>query len=299
MIFLGAPCNEISKQRLLEELADASEQTRLDVNAVFLRMQRPVYVPIDVLMLILSHISIGTIKSIPLVCKQWYACFQQPQFWDALVRKKIQSSLHLYFPQSKILHFSSQIAYCLRNYNVSLKERFSWMFLYNHFGVFFNFKPYGPIFRLHTSTRSKIEISFFDQDFHVFSHSTYKDVTKDKHNRIHCVKHYHKNRPATSDGLYLYMSESKYDNGQKQIQKIYCKTKQGHLFEGESLPHKAKPHGGGKWTFQDGSTLTGDAVAFDGVPHGKGKEGEASWFAGVVMVDSKDDGVVKKARFFE
>lgn len=42
----------------------------------------------------------------------------------------------------------------------------------------------------------------------------------------------------------------------------------------------AIPHGAGQWTFKDGSTLTGDNVAFDGLPHGKGLSGEDEYFAG-------------------
>ena len=60
-------------------------------------------------------------------------------------------------------------------------------------------------------------------------------------------------------------------------------TEEGHKFKGEAILGENGnyiPHGAGKWNFIDGTTLTGNNVAFAGVPHGTGKEGEDSYFAG-------------------
>jgi hypothetical protein len=62
------------------------------------------------------------------------------------------------------------------------------------------------------------------------------------------------------------------------------------VYEGARLEQKRDevyvnltPHGKGTWRFADGTTLTGDNVAFDGLPHGTGinQDGkEETWFAG-------------------
>lgn len=74
-----------------------------------------------------------------------------------------------------------------------------------------------------------------------------------------------------------------YDNDKAIKRYIECTTPEGHRFVGDSLAEKVWPHGGGQWTFADGTTLTGDRVAFDGLPHGEGREGETRWFAGEPM----------------
>lgn len=54
----------------------------------------------------------------------------------------------------------------------------------------------------------------------------------------------------------------------------------GDRFFGKTYQETDEPHGAGKWTFADGTTLTGDNVAFAGKPHGKGQPGETEYFAG-------------------
>jgi hypothetical protein len=71
---------------------------------------------------------------------------------------------------------------------------------------------------------------------------------------------------------------------------ILYRRKNGDVYEGEPWVKEAQnnwlditPHGKGTWRFADGTTLTGDKVAFDGLPHGSGvnQDGkEETWFAG-------------------
>lgn len=63
-----------------------------------------------------------------------------------------------------------------------------------------------------------------------------------------------------------------YDFNSGEILHITYETKDGIRFVGSTDDNDVNmlPHGSGTWTFPDGSTFSGDSVAFEGVPHGIG-----------------------------
>ena len=77
-----------------------------------------------------------------------------------------------------------------------------------------------------------------------------------------------------------------------------CIAKNGTTFYGNLMVDKPIPHGKGKWTFIDGTTLTGNNVAFAGRPHGNGMIGEISYFAGQPITEAliPDESMRKKIK---
>jgi len=163
----------------------------------------------------------------------------------------------------------------------------NWLFTHNRFATSFQEKTW------------RIETGYFpNKSDSSVMHSFFYHFDKKTKNLNQYVYSEHimgKNGAWETHGVLLWVPaeignmqfrEELWENGHRISRTVDYKTNEGHHFRGGF--RAGLPHGAGKWTFADGTTLTGENVAFQGVPHGKGgQEGEEEYFAGERLIDAK------------
>ncbi len=196
-----------------------------------------------------SFININDIKHIPLVCKNWNKIFKTSEFWQPFVERKLQE-----YP------LCCQNANFFFKYSPSFRRSFDWIFDKNENIKWQKNNTSGIIF-LYLGNSTTIEL---DNTFSYVLNIVYNNPTttniSEKYTFTDCLKYY------------------SFTNNPFEVHKIkFTRSDDGISFEGKSNDNeqiekydKLLPHGSGTWTFPDGSTFSGDNVAFEGVPHGKG-----------------------------
>ena len=244
--------------------------------------------PMDIVVHILSMVDKKDVLNVMCVCKQWLKAAQQDGFWK----------LH---QRAKVLQLLGQLEEMKR---MSFLPRFKRealqyldMSVFQHYGVR---ERYCFLFAKHGALQNQDigwhQICGIDMKIVVELNATHViefvlDLERGLWSAISTEK---LKSSLKKDGLKvgrflggtkhgtLYLKQSVFENGVfvKNFDNVIIDDAKGVRFEGNLFNDTNQPHGAGKWTFADGSTLTGDNVAFNGVPHGKGAEGEQDYYAG-------------------
>lgn len=262
-----------------------SDSARLEVESVYAYLNRPVSVPLDLVTLILSHVPLSSVKSVILTCKQWYECFKRADFWTKHVHRKLKPFYEENFPALS----SNEISQLLNSFHPfmwrdeSMKVQLEWLFVVNWVPAKFKKFDTIPCFWLSSENVGyQLDVVFDKLETGAWAPNVISSG--------HFKKKAHEDK-WVEHGLYItFIRKGEplcpiYDrktciDGKTITRYIECTTPKGDCFFGQSLLEKVWPHGAGRWIFSDGTTLTGDHVAFDGLPHGEGREDETPYFAG-------------------
>lgn len=215
------------------------------------------WLPNDVLLMIFQHVDLKYVKHIPIVCKRWHHLFQTPAFWQPRIHAAIQKVVpRRDYPMPNLFLFRF----------ASLCEKVEWLF--------HNCCKYRPEDDVIDMSYEETDITFETQNF--IGIQTWIDGRK------HGPYHFIFLDPKLTGIIEEYGT---FNNGKEENDCIVWKLEDGTIFDGQTMKNikgKFVPHGAGTWRFPDGTVLSGDAVAFDGLPH-DGKE----WFAGERMTRNK------------
>ncbi len=246
-------------------------------------------VPFVVLVRILSFVDKGDIFNVMCVCKQWLKASKERGFWEQHQREMVVSMV-------KDMEYMHQL--CLT------RPVMQHVFYYFDF---FAFKDYGPkeffghLFKNCKYDDSGNYVKWVNGEFYIRLEAMCSDLVKVRFaiqythdgqwvswsTRQKHMKRFKNHGLRTFRFLggkvegTVYASNWVYRNGKfiRNFDNVIIMPN-GDRFDGQCFEMTDNPHGAGKWTFADGTTLTGDSVAFDGKPHGKGHPDEAEFFAG-------------------
>lgn len=235
--------------------------------------------PINVLAHILNFTELKDTNKIMRICCKWYEASRLSVFWKDRIatkfRKFIKDDIHFEFVKK---HFNLFLFT-----EVPFKDKLGWMF-----------DRTTPYFR-EKNKEDDFKYMFSVSPQKPYEHNFYFNDNLNKY-AIRCSysKKSLKSNKWISDGLDItnwfnrsYGVITRKFNAPKKVCCITYITKEGHHFEGNASVDDLVPHGGGKWTFLNGSTLTGEKVAFAGEPHGIGQDGEDDYFAGEKKIKRK------------
>lgn len=291
MQFSGA---SLSIDELCDELVIYPECLEI-VKDVLKQKSRSVFVSNDVLTKMLSYVSLSDIFNVIQVCKTWYACMQRPEFWTRHVRKRVEEKLI-----RKNMFTRNEISFIVETFHpflwkhASMEQRFRWIFCRrkDKFSLSITKDDFISLYI------SPVGIGF-DNGFKFVPEHEFGQVYLDMVSESKYVQSPHTKEWLDHGKCYQRKCESPkntwlrsgdydlvYENGLLKECYGYCILSNGFIYEGNCDLYRSRPHGKGKWTFPDGTTLTGDDVAYDGLPHGKGQDDELEWFAGH-RVDTK------------
>lgn len=294
MEFSASQSNTVQRNWFLKELVLVDPNAVKAATTVFDYQTRQVFVPVDILAKMLSFITLWDVRNVMLVCKAWHACSQRADFWsrhvDAYLRKMPTLLKHL---SSKEMD-----AFCLLFHpfiwkQASMKQKLWWLFSSGRWRLFVGEITKTEIHIRISPDQQPFELgSIIDRSSMTFKEYWYCEFKKDAEGKW--TRHGIEDLTYGSGSNRIWFEKflsvhrfSVFNNGTMTSSTIECSTVEGHHFEGECFLTEYKPHGKGKWTFADGTTLTGDNVAFDGKPHGVGQDGEAEWFAGVCLPNKR------------
>jgi len=244
--------------------------------------------PMDIVVHILSMVDKKDVLNVMCVCKQWLKATQQDGFWKVLQRAKVLQLLQKMEEMKRISltpTFKREVfAYmdmsAFQNYGV--RERYCFIFakvLDFSYGNINWAGAFGIEMIIMVELNATHVIEFvLDLERGLWSAiSTEKLKSSLKKDGLKVGRFLGGTKHGT-----LYLKQSVFENGVfvKNFDNVIIDDAKGVRFEGSLFNDTNEPHGAGKWTFADGSTLTGDNVAFNGVPHGKGVEGEQDYYAG-------------------
>lgn len=200
----------------------------------------------NILFLIFGHVNISDIKHLFLVCKRWNNLGKHAPFWQPFVERKLKG-----FP------VCTHNAAMFHKYSSSLKLGFGWVFCKK-----------GP--EWFETAKESNAIILNENDWTEMCLRDGKQVS----NICYCLETFN-----LYERFVLLHRTLKYlktiERPSFQILEIRYEQ-DGIKFVGSTNDKQAQnygrllPHGGGTWTFPDGSTFSGDKVACDGFPHGKG-----------------------------
>lgn len=197
----------------------------------------------DLLLKILGFIDISDIKTVPLVCAYWNNLFKSAPFWQPFVERKLKG-----FP------VCTHNAAMFHKYSSSLKLGFGWIF-----------QEKGP------NWLNINEILLDDND-------NYTKIRLRDGKQVSNICYIIDRKKKLYEKFVLLHPSLKYLNFiNNPLEILEIRSEQdGIKFVGSNEDKQAKkyfeivPHGAGTWTFPDGSTFSGDKVACEGFPHGKG-----------------------------
>ena len=230
--------------------------------------------PTNIIASILNYTNLKDTRNVIMVCQKWYQASRLKHFW----RERILEGFGKYAKTDQEYELLKTHFDVFLVKEQPFREKLEWLFLRNSVDIYRGDAVKGDYdFLFHVTPRNEpyvlsISINTMTKSYkHRYFLST-------RNSKGHWV----------ADGLdVIYYNDAMELKFMKQIQLdaeryIEWISKQGHLFKGSGVNFNKilKPHGAGKWTFLDGSTLTGDNVAFDGVPHGVGAADEDKYFAG-------------------
>lgn len=242
------------------------------------------HVPFVVLVRILSLVDREDIFNVVRVCKDWHRASQERAFWQRHQHEMVMSL----------------ITSMEKKYQLCLTRSFLREALY--YFDFFVFKEYGPRIFFGNSKCASRAVYYHQGELWISLTANVSDSHKvrlqilfdDKNQWVACSEESWRFGSANViDGLRttrflggevsscVYATNRIYKRGEyvRNFDNVFI-FPNGDRFDGEFFKDEEIPHGKGKWTFADGTTLTGDKVAFDGLPHGQGQEGEQGYFAG-------------------
>jgi hypothetical protein len=198
----------------------------------------------DLLLKVLGNIDYKDIKEVLHVCKYWNALFGTPEFWQPFVERKLKE-----FPlcvQSASMYFKTA---------TSLKQGFDWIFV-KGYQIRWDKKLKDTLL---LSAKSSIRLCAERDCVHRIQYFIMDNISKKIITKKSCLKWYEFQAKPFEVLSMLYVTEDGIQFFGKSNDNNDIKSYDDFL-----------PHGQGTWTFTDGSTFSGDNVAFEGVPHGKG-----------------------------
>jgi len=224
----------------------------------------------------LSFIELKDVRRVMLVCRQWYNASRGRDFW----KRHIQRRMNALCPQElkRPLVFDNFIFAGV--YEKSLREQVEWLFKTE--------KREAHVF--------KVSDAYYFQRYSNPNYISEWQFALD--GSFDCASYYQGNfitKYWNEDGTVIVIDDknrcliTQYNNGKPcDKTQVICKqwlTLAGNIWDGEgwTVSTNIFIHGKGTWTFPDGSTLTGDNVAFDGLPHGTGVDENGktvTYFAG-------------------
>ena len=229
--------------------------------------------PTNIIASILNYTDLKDTLNVIMVCKKWYQASRLNHFW----RERILEGFGKYAKTDQEYELLKTHFDVFLVKEQPFREKLEWLFMKNPTKIDYNDEVSGDYdYSFHITPENKLyELAIY-----------INSILKNKKQRYFLSKRNNKGN-WDLDGLDVYYyydkTELKYS---KKIQRggewyIEWDSKQGHSFKGGALNYNIlKPHGAGKWTFLDGTTLTGNNVAFDGIPHGVGAADEDEYFAG-------------------
>ena len=213
----------------------------------------------NILVLIFGHVDFSDIPQLFLVCKRWNALGKCAKFWQPFVAKRLAP-----FPVKGI---TAGMLFSLFEENVN--EAFGWIFdskelgktrrqryyfdLYKHAGFYTDLHGNVTQFERHENIKIKYSVQTVTTIQRLFGsgNGVFKlQIAKDSARRLIMIKWIEYKTP---DGVYFKGS-------------AVFNEQNGNHGDFENII----PHGAGCWTFPDGSTFSGDNVAYGGLPHGFG-----------------------------
>lgn len=231
--------------------------------------------------MILSYVALSDVRSVSQVCKLWYKCFKKAAFWTRHVKMYLRPLLCKELPANDVEHVLS-LFHPFMWKMCSMENRLGWLYKRNN-PVNLEFSDSTVKMNIYLyAVGLEAQFKKLDGQWYLFRlcFGSYKrlDTKSVLDGNSHVYVFYKPGEhPYFCGPVHL---QYRCKNDQKLQSRIKCKTVEGHIFEGQCSLHNQLPHGKGKWTFADGTTLTGDRVAYDGAPHGVGRDDEAEWFAG-------------------
>ena len=231
--------------------------------------------PVDIIANILNYTNLKDTLNTMMVCKKWYKASRLERFWRERILKgfkKHTKSVQEY--EVLKTHFD---VFLIKEQ--PFKTKLEWLFFSDSAqvgrgdNVFKNYNLY-------------LRISLWDVESYELI-ITFNTITKEKMTKYNVICKNNTGKWVKSGLDVCYIDNSlplkyiKRIHPSKQCDIEWVST-DGHIFKGDGLCFNdtVQPHGGGKWTFLDGTTLTGSNVAFAGHPHGVGAADEDKYFAG-------------------
>lgn len=233
------------------------------------------YLSTNLVASVLNYTDLRDTLNVMRVCKKWYDASRLQHFWRQRILYALKKHCELFdHTQYNFLekHFD---VFVMKE--MPFKHQLEWIFRQNRFNFIFKrgyFEEGRYLARCwfnNTNHYDKYQWQFYYNDKTCRYRFTYLEKNL---NGIEIHRMFGFNLGC------IYISNISQNPNSAKI--VYL-TEEGHKFEGNAIlgqNHEYIPHGAGKWNFVDGTTLTGNNVAFAGVPHGNGKDGEDSYFAG-------------------
>jgi hypothetical protein len=240
--------------------------------------------PLDLLSYVLSFCTLGDVRAIKLVCKKWCEATENKTFWKRFVEQRVEKQLkdrkkpifdNFCFPQE------------------TLRNQTEWLFR-RGYGAFSSGDYSGESKRywFHRQSSMAFRAKWICDENGIVIECSYGEFT-----RKYQMETFNYLRNGISHFYYLCsygVLEINCDVIQENIlpqklRKFVYRGEDDTLFEGEGMllaDREKLAHGGGLWKFADGTTFSGDNVAFAGKPHGHGidQDGKAvEYFSGEVV----------------
>lgn len=257
-----------------------------------MRQNHIAHFPLCLLAKLLSFTENRDIFNVIQVCHKWYAAFKLPTFWEPRI-ERLAMKLR---PRKLIMSFFQQ----MDNFGIvseSLDSQCRWI-VHRNYNLSFSVNSFmfsRPIFG-----NQSLTYLFVDNTIVQYSIKPRPEYPK---NKEYMEEHLFRNQPY---GIFYACIPWQHGSVITSISLlIEYRAQDESLWNGYSTIvkeydwDKIKPHGKGKWTFSDGSTFQGDAVAFDGVPHGTGVDQDGhqvEYFAGTHVAPKGDQGPIKRMR---
>lgn len=219
----------------------------------------------DLLLLIFEYIEINHIKSLKLVCKMWKETVEDKRYLSSCLRRKIPKEFSDYkeLYDWKMYYNVNQKKY---NYKWIVMRDMKPRFIDDGSLEFFCSSKMIHIsnFNFYFDKQNKLTFLVCFGDFHMY-HIIYGS------DHIKRITYHNKNN------VNINVSEIVYEKDGIQWE--------GQVYENPKTYRDIIPHGVGKWKFPDGTKFEGGLVAFCGIPHGIGNNGDRFWLGSRVCDD--------------
>lgn len=264
-----------------------------------MRQNHIAHFPLCLLAKLLSFTENGDIFNVIQVCHKWYAAFKLPTFWEPRIEKLLLSTKSVLSETVNVKDITLLLT-CMDNFgleNESHQSRCAWITNRN---VRIQLISNGCIFERPYERAQTVQ---YVVQYGRISQYSIRPCAFYGKEKMSGEEHLFENYSYGVQYVCLLWKKSIMVKHRRLC--IQYRTEEEHLWNGLStiLTDKywesLKPHGKGKWTFSDGSTFQGDAVAFDGIPHGIGvdQDGhEVEYFAGTRVASDGEQGPMKRVR---
>jgi hypothetical protein len=231
--------------------------------------------PTNIIASILNYTDLKDTLNVIMVCQKWHQASRLKHFW----RERILEGFGEYATTDQEYELLKTHFDVFLVKEQPFREKLEWLFMKDPVDIY----------------RGDAVKSDYDFLFHVTPRSEpyVLSISINTMTKSYVHRYFLSTRDSSGKWVAAGLDVNYYNNDTKELKlskkiqpggEYYIEwvSKQGHLFKGSAMIFNKHiiPHGAGKWTFLDGTTLTGNNVAFDGIPHGVGAADEDEYFAG-------------------